>query len=104
MVQQIYWEDIKTGSKITSLPKIATTQMLVKWAGSSGDFHPLHYDHAFAVSWEMGRPIIHGMLKGAWLAQLLTDWMGEQGILKKYSFQCRAIDYQFCPPLSLSSR
>ncbi len=93
MVKQLYWEDIELGSEITPLPKVATTQMLVKWAGASGDFNPLHYDDAYAASQGVGKSAVHGQLKRAWLVQLVTDWIGEQGTLKKLSCQYRAIDY-----------
>ena len=93
MVKQLYWEDVEVGSEITPLLKVATTQMLVKWAGASGDFNPLHYEDAFAASQGVGKPIIHGQLKRAWLVQLVTDWIGERGTLKKLSCQFRAVDY-----------
>ena len=93
MTKQLHWEDVAVDSEITPLPKIATTQMLVKWAGASGDFNPLHYEGAFAESQGVGRPIVHGQLKRAWLIQLITDWMGEQGTLQKFSCQFRAVDY-----------
>jgi len=58
MVKQLYWEDVEVGSEITPLPKVATTQMLVKWAGASGDFNPLHYEDAFAVSQGVVSPVV----------------------------------------------
>ena len=93
MVKQLYWEDIEVGNEITPLPKVATTQMLVKWAGASGDFNPLHYDDVYATSQGVGKRAIHGQLKRAWLVQLITDWIGEQGTLKKLSCHFRAVDY-----------
>lgn len=93
MPEQIYWEDIEVGAEMIPLAKVATTQMLVKWAGASGDFNPLHYDMAFAESVGVGKPIVHGALKRQWLVQLVTVWMGEQGTLKKFSCQYRAMDY-----------
>ena len=33
MAKQLYWEDVKEGSEVTPLAKVATTQMLVKFAG-----------------------------------------------------------------------
>jgi acyl dehydratase len=62
--------------EVSPLPKVATSQMLVKWAGASGDFNPLHYDDDFAASQGVDRRIIHGELKRAWLVQLMTDWIG----------------------------
>lgn len=93
MPEQIYWENIEVGVEIKPLAKVATTQMLVKWAGASGDFNPLHYDTAFAESVGVGKPIVHGALKRQWLIQLVTNWMGERGTLEKFSCQYRAMDY-----------
>ena len=61
--------------------------MLVRWAGASGDFNPLHYDSAYVESAGLGQVIVHGALKRQWLIQLMTDWIGEQGFLKKFSCQ-----------------
>ena len=90
--KQLYWEDVKEGDEITPLPKIATTAMLVRWAGASGDFNPLHYDRVFAEAAGVGQPIVHGALKRQWLVQLMTDWIGDQGWLKQFSCQYRAMD------------
>ena len=92
MTKQLYWEDVKEGDEVTPLLKIATTQTLVKWAGASGDFVPLHYDDPFAVASGQERSIVHGALKRQWLVHLMTDWIGEEGFLKKFSCQYRAVD------------
>ena len=93
MTEQIFWEDINEGDAIPALSKIATTQTLVKWAGASGDFVPLHYDDEFAVASGVGKSIVHGALKRQWLVHLMTDFAGEDGFLKKFSCQYRRIDY-----------
>ncbi len=93
MAKQLCWEDIKEDDEVTPLAKVATTQMLVRWAGASGDFNPLHYDSEFAAAQGVGKPIVHGALKRQWLVQLMTDWVGEQGTLRKFSCQYRAMDY-----------
>ena len=89
----LYWEDVKVDDEVTPLTKVATTQRLVKWAGASGDFNPLHYDDSFAASQGVSKPIVTGQLKRAWLIQLITDWIGEEGTLKKFSCHFRAVDY-----------
>ena len=93
MPEQLYWDDIEVGTEITPLAKIATTQMLVRWAGASGDFNPLHYDSTYVESEGLGQVIVHGALKRQWLIQLMTDWIGEQGFLKKFSCQYGTMDY-----------
>jgi hypothetical protein len=91
--QQIYWEDIKEGQEIPTLPKVATSLMLVKWAGASGDFNPHHYETEFAMTQGTGGVIVHGLLKHAWLIQLVTNWMGDEGFMKKFSCQYRGLDF-----------
>ena len=93
MTSQLHWEDLVEGSEIQSLAKVATTQMLVQWAGASGDFNPLHYEDTFASLQGVGKPIVHGQLKRAWLIQFLVDWIGEEGAIRKFSCQFRAVDY-----------
>ncbi len=93
MTKQLYWEDVKEGDEVTPLSKVGTTRMLVKYAGASGDFNPLHYEDTYAASQGVGKPIVHGALKRQWLVQLMTDWIGEEGTLKKFSCQYRAMDY-----------
>ncbi len=92
MAQQLYWEDVNVGNEITPLVKIPTTRMLVQFAGASGDFNPLHYDDVFAKNQGPGRTIVHGALKAAWLGQMLNEWIGEEGFLKRYGCQYRSQD------------
>lgn len=92
MKKQIYFEDVTEGMEVTPLTKIATSQMLVRWAGASGDFNPLHYDSTFSSAVGIPQPIVHGALKRQWLVQIMTDWMGDCGRLKKFSCQYRAMD------------
>ena len=94
MKKQIYWEDISLGQDIPSLTKVATTLTLVKWAGAYGDYNPLHYDNDFAVNFmKTGGIIVHGTLKRQWLIQMLTDWVGDDGWLKRIQTSFKAMDY-----------
>ena len=93
MTEQIYWEDIEEGDELPSLHKIASSRTLVEWASASNDFNPLHYEDAFAVAQGVGKPIIHGQLKLAWLVHLVTNWIGEGGFLGKISCRFIAADY-----------
>jgi len=83
MTDQVYYEDIAEGMSLPTLIKKPTPRQLVMWAGTAGEFSEMHYDIDFAR--EKGFPgiVVHGMLMTSFLAQLLTDWMGEWGTLKK---------------------
>ncbi len=58
------------GSNLPSLSKSASRADLVRYAGASGDFNPVHYDHDTALEAGFGGVIVHGLLMGAWMAQL----------------------------------
>ncbi len=92
MAAQIYWEDVAVGSEIPPLVKEPTSQQLVKWAGASGDFYQIHYDKDYALGNNLPGILVHGPLKSAWLGQLLSDWVGEGGKIKKYGCSHRGMD------------
>jgi hypothetical protein len=91
--KQLYWEDVEVGDQVPTLPKIATTMMLVRWAGASGDFNPHHYDDQSPMAAATGGIIVHGALKRQWLIQLMTGWIGDEGKLNKFSCQYRRLDF-----------
>ena len=92
MSEALFWEDIKEGMELPPLVKNPTSRQLVKYAGASGDFYEIHYDKDFAQSTGLPGPIIHGALKNAFLGQLMTDWIGDYGTLKRLSCQYRGMD------------
>lgn len=53
---------------------------IVRYAGASGDFNPIHHDEAFAVT--AGFPTVFsiGMYQAALLATFATDWLGPANI------------------------
>ena len=58
------------GSLLPSLAKSASRVDLVRYAGASGDFNPIHYDHEAARGAGLDGIVVHGLLMGAWMAQL----------------------------------
>jgi acyl dehydratase len=53
---------------------------IVRYAGASGDFNPIHHDETFATA--VGFPSVFsiGMLQAALLATYATDWLGASAI------------------------
>lgn len=90
--EQIFLDDIEVGGEIPPLTKGPCTVMtMAKFAAMNGDFYPGHYDSKWAI--EMDRlpsAIVHGMQVTTYLSQLLTDWIGPDGALKKFASQVRA--------------
>lgn len=89
----VTWDSITEGQAITELKKNCSTQQLVQWAAGSGDFYQIHYDKDFAVGTGLSNIIVHGALKNAFLGQLVHDWMGPNGRIKKYGCSYRGMDY-----------
>jgi acyl dehydratase len=92
MARQFYFEEVEVGQEIPSLEKDPTTQQLVKYAGASGDFYQIHYDKDFAIANGLPGVILHGALKNGFLGQLMTDFAGEHGWLRKLAVQYRGMD------------
>ena len=93
MAKQIFYDDIEEGSDIPTLVKTPSKRQLVKWAGGSRDFNELHYDKDFAISLGFPGVIVHGRLKAAFLGQLVTDWIGDKGKIKKLACNYRGNDF-----------
>jgi len=57
---------------------------LVRYAGASGDFNPIHWDESFAT--EVGLPgvIAHGMLTMGSVVGVVSDWAGDPGAVVAY--------------------
>mgnify|MGYP001384820058 FL=1 len=43
MKTPLFYNDLEVGMQLPVLRKDPTTQQLVKYAGASGDFNPLHF-------------------------------------------------------------
>jgi len=93
MAKQVSYEDVIVGSEIPPLVKEPTTRQLVMWAGASGDYYPIHYDKDFAQSKGLTSVIVHGQLVASFLGQLITDWIGEQGSLRKLTCNYRGMNF-----------
>jgi acyl dehydratase len=87
------WNEITEGMSIPELKKNCSTQQLVLWAAASGDFYQIHYDKDFAKSTGLNDIIVHGALKHAFLGQLLHDWLGGNGKIKRFGCSYRGMDY-----------
>lgn len=61
-----------------------TRDTLVRYAGASGDFNPIHWNERFAL--EVGLPdvIAHGMFTMAEAVRVVTDWVGDPGAVVEY--------------------
>lgn len=90
---RIYFEDVSEGMQIGELKKGPIERIqLVKYAGASGDFNPIHVDELYAKSAGYPSVFAHGMLSMGFIGQLLTDWAGV-GSLREFAVRFRAITW-----------
>jgi acyl dehydratase len=72
-----YFEDVQEGQAIPPfVVENLTRTDLVRYAGASGDFNPIHHDEEFAKM--AGNPTVfgHGMLTAGFVARCVTDFVG----------------------------
>jgi acyl dehydratase len=81
----VNFDDIKIGDAIPSYTSGPITRThMVRYAGASGDFNPLHHDETFAKMIGLDSVISHGMLIMGIAGEAITAWV-ENKYLKKMS-------------------
>ena len=87
-----YFDDVNVGDEIPSLTKPPITEVqLVKYAGASGDYNPIHTVHHYAEKAGLGGVIAHGMLSMGFAGEHVTTWIGEAGTLKRLKVRFAAM-------------
>jgi acyl dehydratase len=78
------YADVAVGDELPSVSVAVTRADLVRYAGASGDFNPIHWNERFAR--EVGLPDVigHGMLTMALVGRLVTSWAGDPGAVLDY--------------------
>ncbi|MDR1625809.1 MAG: dehydratase [Spirochaetia bacterium] len=79
----IRFDSIREGEELPVLTKPEITQLqLIKYAGASGDFNPIHTIPDKAREAGLDGTIAHGMLVMGILGQMLSAWAGPGKVLK----------------------
>jgi acyl dehydratase len=76
MGRELYFDDIQAGEAFAPLVKDPVTLVqLVRYAGASGDFNPLHFDPAVGQRAGFGGVIAQGMLIMGFVGQAVSRWI-----------------------------
>src|SRR5580765_460726 len=78
-----FWEDVKEGDRLPEVRVANLTRTdFVKYAGSSGDFNPIHHDQTFAEA--SGNPTVFamGMMNAGILSRLVSEYAGIENVRK----------------------
>ena len=81
---RIHWSDVEVGTELPAQTFSVQRVDLVRYAGASGDFNPIHWNHGFATSVGLPDVIAHGMFTMAQAARVVTDWTGDPGSVIEY--------------------
>jgi acyl dehydratase len=83
----LYFEDVREDEEAppVTVPRITRTQ-IVKYAGASGDFNPIHHDELYAIRGGNDRVFAMGMMTAGFLSHMISDWVGE-GRLRRYGIR-----------------
>ncbi|MFJ2648661.1 MaoC family dehydratase [Streptomyces sp. NPDC087420] len=84
MAAKIGYDEVEVGTELPAGSFPLTRATLVRYAGASGDFNPIHWNEKFAK--EVGLPdvIAHGMFTMAEAVRVVTDWVGDPGAVVEY--------------------
>jgi acyl dehydratase len=84
MTATVNYDDVEVGQEIPERTYPVRRVDLVKYAGASGDFNPIHWDEKFAKSVGLPDIIAHGMFTMAEGGRFVTDWAGDPGAVIDY--------------------
>jgi acyl dehydratase len=76
--------DVKVGDELPAQSFRVQRADLVRYAGASGDFNPIHWNERAATSVGLPNVIAHGMYTMAVVVRVVTDWIGDPGAVVEY--------------------
>lgn len=77
-------DDLTVGTDLFTRTFTIDRARLVRYAGASGDFNPIHYNERFAREVGLDGVIAHGMATMGMAATAVADWAGDPGAVVDY--------------------
>ena len=84
MAAVVRYADVSVDDVLPVLTVSVPRLDLVRYAGASGDFNPIHWSDRVAREVGLDDVIAHGNLTLALAGRVLTDWAGDPGALVEY--------------------
>ena len=75
---------VEVGLELAPLTVRLTRETLVRYAGASGDFNPIHWSDRAAAALGLPSVIAHGMLTMGTALRVVTDWCGDPARVQSY--------------------
>ena len=77
-------DGLEVGQVVAERAFPLTRDTLVRYAGASGDFNPIHYRDDVAHEVGLSGVLAHGMLTMGFAVQPVTDWLDARGWVSDY--------------------
>lgn len=84
MMGRVALAGVAAGTELPAQTFVISRETLIRYAGASGDFNPIHWNETFARSVGLPDVIAHGMLTMAESIRVVTDWTGDPGVVVEY--------------------
>ncbi|WP_327049358.1 MaoC family dehydratase [Microbispora sp. NBC_01189] len=84
MAATVKYDDVEAGQEIPAAEYRVRRVDLVRYAGASGDFNPIHWNERHAKAVGLPDVIAHGMYTMAQGGRFVTDWAGDPGAVVEY--------------------
>jgi hypothetical protein len=87
----VTYDSVEKGMELPVRSYRVTRLDLVKYAGASGDFNPIHWNERFALSVGLPDVIAHGMYTMAQAGKFVTEWAGDPGAVTDFGVRFSAM-------------
>lgn len=87
IIPSLCFEDIEVGVRLPELRRRPSTVQLFRFSAVTWNAHRIHYEREYALREGYAGVLVHSQLHGCFLAQIVTDWMGPQGRLTRFSWK-----------------
>ena len=87
----VNYADVEPGTAIAPKSYRVTRLDLVKYAGASGDFNPIHWSERIARSVGLPGVIAHGMYTMAQAGKFVAEWAGDPGAVIEFGVRFSAM-------------
>ena len=77
-------QDVEVGTTLPPLTLRFTRTDLVRYAGASTDFNPIHHSEHYAAQVGLPGVVAHGMLTMGAALRVVTDWVGDPSRVRSY--------------------
>lgn len=76
--------ELNVGDVVAERTVHLTRESLVRYAGASGDFNPIHYRDDVAARVGLDGVLAHGMLTMGLAVSTIGEWLGDAGRIVEY--------------------